>query len=250
MELWIEDQREHIISCSPRSLDEEPSPSHSVLNQESSGCSSSTGSESSSRSLSPVSRAAAYDDGSSSADGDGGRSLSLVSLATAPEDIATSPPALIQDQADDTSDVDSDGLPTTPTAEHGYVTGSPSPSVKAVFFSKDSFDVPGPIKGLSISSDGGIHTVPERLFHFMQQLGHDGDRFVAQFFNGSPYKGVKSARAADIQKFREHVGGEDTTHWVMHGNHTTNLASAIRYVPPPRALVLTAEKRAERASTP
>lgn len=229
VKLWIEDQRENIIPCSPRRLDEKPSPSHSVSNEEISRCSSSTASESGSRSLSPVSRAAAYDYGSSSEDSESRRSLSLVSLATAPGDIATSPPALIQDQADDASVVDSDGLPTTPTSpsvEYSSATGSPSPSAEAAFFSKDSFDVPGPIKGLSISSDGGIQMVPERLFRFMQQQGPDGERFVAQFFNGSPYKGVKSPRAADAQKFWEQVGGKDTTHWVMHGNHTSNLASA------------------------
>lgn len=83
-------------------------------------------------------------------------------------------------------------------------------------------DVPSPIKGYHLSSDGGLQALANRVGHFKHPI-------AVQHFCGSPRRN-RSHRLSydDIQAFRSTLEqrGVSTRHWCVHASHTTNLASS------------------------
>lgn len=147
------------------------------------------------------------------------RALSPTSLSTTlPQLEDSTPPALLTSDGELSSEGDRT-LSATAVTE---------PNVSHVT-SEVFFDVQAPIKGFHISSDGGPCKAVER-FHRLEAAQRfanpNSPASAVQFFNGSPQKGVKEVVPAAVVEFKDLCGNLDLRHWLMHGNHTTNLVSA------------------------
>ncbi|GMK58902.1 hypothetical protein CspeluHIS016_0603440 [Cutaneotrichosporon spelunceum] len=97
---------------------------------------------------------------------------------------------------------------------------SPSPS-PLLHDARPTFtpDVPGPIKGFHVSSDGGLPALTSRA----SSLLSSGTAHGIQCFTGSPRRHRIPAYGDDeVRAFRQ----MDRRWWTLHANHTTNLASA------------------------
>lgn len=85
-------------------------------------------------------------------------------------------------------------------------------------------DLPAPIKGFHVSSDGGLAALAARARSLRSVPGPVG----VQCFTGSPRR-HKHLRVEEdeVRDFRRGTGGrEGRRWWTVHANHTTNLASA------------------------
>lgn len=129
-------------------------------------------------------------------------------------------PELTSGGGDDSSSSDEEALPTTPTREQ-------SPEAEKPVTFTTNFDVPAPIKGFHIASDGGIPSAAQRYLSLVKLL-ESPDPIGVQFFYGSPRQAPAPPREADVAEFRDLLEGKDLRHWTMHGSHTTNLASTDR----------------------
>lgn len=84
-------------------------------------------------------------------------------------------------------------------------------------------DVPSPIKGFHLSSDGGLQALTARA-RALDLAGISGPIGV-QCFSGSPRRHAHARmEEEEVAAFRESV--PERRWWTLHSNHTTNLASA------------------------
>lgn len=150
------------------------------------------------------------------------RSLSPASFAARLREISHASTPSLTHATDEGTITEDEAVPTTPSNKRKRKeTEKPKP----IYDIPDvPFDVPAPIRGYHISSDGGIVELARRYLRLKESLAWPNDIGV-QFFYGNPRKAPTIVRVKEIEDFAGKLQGTDFKHWTLHGSHATNLAS-------------------------